>query len=270
MASLASGSVVRQIGSLFEGSSVAGLSDRQLLDRFTAQRDAAGEAAFAALGDYGTARWCSASAVSFWAIDTTLKTPSRLSSWSWLRRRASIRDPDLLGNWLYGVALRTSRCARVRLGPSSQERGGCLHGERQPRAPPVPSAEQSVLAREQAELLHDEIERLPRRSAYRSCSATSRGSPSTRPPGGSAARTARSAAEWPGRGQAQARPHSPRRRLARCRTGRGSGTAVGLGVGLIPPVRNHNAGRDPVRGRTGRLARGDGPCPGGAEIHARQ
>ena len=31
------------------GSSVAGLSDRQLLDRFAAQRDATGEAAFAAL-----------------------------------------------------------------------------------------------------------------------------------------------------------------------------------------------------------------------------
>ena len=49
MASPGSGSVVQQISSLFEGSSVAGLSDRQLLDRFIAQRDAAGEAAFTAL-----------------------------------------------------------------------------------------------------------------------------------------------------------------------------------------------------------------------------
>ena len=49
MASGMSASVVRQIGSLYEGGSVAGMSDRELLDRFNAGRDAAGEAAFAAL-----------------------------------------------------------------------------------------------------------------------------------------------------------------------------------------------------------------------------
>ena len=36
MAYLATGSVARQLGSLFEGGSVAGLSDRQLLERFVA------------------------------------------------------------------------------------------------------------------------------------------------------------------------------------------------------------------------------------------
>ncbi len=45
----ASGSVIRQIESLLNGGSVAGLSDRQLIDRFNARRDAAGEAAFAAM-----------------------------------------------------------------------------------------------------------------------------------------------------------------------------------------------------------------------------
>ena len=49
MANVAAGSVVRQIGSLFDGGSVAGLSDRQLIERFIDRRDAAGEAAFAAL-----------------------------------------------------------------------------------------------------------------------------------------------------------------------------------------------------------------------------
>ena len=29
------------------------------------------------------------------------------------RKARSIRDPDLLGNWLYGVALRTARCAKA-------------------------------------------------------------------------------------------------------------------------------------------------------------
>ena len=41
--------LVQSLESLFEGGSVAGLSDRQLLERFNAARDAAGEAAFAAL-----------------------------------------------------------------------------------------------------------------------------------------------------------------------------------------------------------------------------
>ncbi len=31
------------------------------------------------------------------------------------RKARSIRDPDLLGNWLYGVALRTARCTKLQL-----------------------------------------------------------------------------------------------------------------------------------------------------------
>ena len=49
MSSVTASAVVRQIESLFDGSSVVGLSDRQLIERFTARRDAAGEAAFTAL-----------------------------------------------------------------------------------------------------------------------------------------------------------------------------------------------------------------------------
>ncbi len=49
MSSVTTPSVVRQIGSLFDGGSVAGLTDRQLIERFNARRDATGEAAFAAL-----------------------------------------------------------------------------------------------------------------------------------------------------------------------------------------------------------------------------
>lgn len=49
MAQTAASSIIRQIESIFDGGSVAGLSDRQLLERFTAGRDATGDAAFAAL-----------------------------------------------------------------------------------------------------------------------------------------------------------------------------------------------------------------------------
>jgi hypothetical protein len=44
-------SVARQIGSLFDGGSVAGMSDRQLIERFNNERESTGEAAFAALCD---------------------------------------------------------------------------------------------------------------------------------------------------------------------------------------------------------------------------
>ena len=42
-------SVVRQIELLFNGGSAAGLSDRQLLERFAARRDSPAEAAFGIL-----------------------------------------------------------------------------------------------------------------------------------------------------------------------------------------------------------------------------
>ena len=57
MASIATESLVRQIGSLFDGTSVAAMSDRQLLDRFTTRRDAAGRQRSPPWYD-ATARWC--------------------------------------------------------------------------------------------------------------------------------------------------------------------------------------------------------------------
>src|SRR5271168_1131591 len=113
MSRAASGAVVRQIESLFEGGSVAGLTDRQLLERFNARRDPVGEAAFAALvtrhgpmvldicrqvvGDLHLAE------DAFQAVFLVLA-----------RKARSIGNPDLLSNWLYGVALRTARRAKAR------------------------------------------------------------------------------------------------------------------------------------------------------------
>jgi Sigma-70 region 2 len=49
MSHTASPSLVRQLGSLFEVGSAAGLSDRQLLERFTCRMGSVDEPAFAAL-----------------------------------------------------------------------------------------------------------------------------------------------------------------------------------------------------------------------------
>ena len=160
------GRFVRQIESLFEGGSVAGLTDRQLLERFTAGRDAAGDAAFAALvtrygpmvlhvcrqllGDRHHAE------DAFQAVFLVLA-----------RKARSIRDPDRLGTWLYGVAIRTARKAKVRL--DRRRRNEDSDAMRRPGSessvlvePTVQPAEESALAREQAEALHEEIDRLPR------------------------------------------------------------------------------------------------------------
>ena len=166
MARIASESISRQLESLFEGGSVAGLADRHLLERFNAARGPAGEAAFAALvarhgpmvlnvcrqllGDHHHAE------DSFQAVFLVLA-----------RRSRSIRDPDLLGNWLYGVALRTARCAKAQLDRRhNKEEGDAMNlprsGSLALAEPIAEPADQPILDREQAEAVHRAVEHLPK------------------------------------------------------------------------------------------------------------
>jgi RNA polymerase sigma factor (sigma-70 family) len=160
MANLLATSVVRQLGLLFEGGAVGGLSDRQLLDQFVAQRDDDAEAAFAALvarhgpmvlgicrqllGDRQDAD------DAFQAVFFVLA-----------RRARSIKDPDLLGNWLYGVALRTARKARLRLNRRRASEADAAMRRAEADSRLSGSAEATAIAREHAQALHHEIARLP-------------------------------------------------------------------------------------------------------------
>ncbi len=154
---MASASLVRQLGSLFECGSAAGRSDRELLERFIARREPADEAAFAAivarhgpmvlgvcrqlLGDHHHAE------DAFQAVFLVLARQAR-----------SIRDPDLLGPWLYGVAVRTARKARGQIARRRRtEEAGAIG---RPEARPAALAE-PLIDREQAEALHREVDRLP-------------------------------------------------------------------------------------------------------------
>jgi RNA polymerase sigma factor (sigma-70 family) len=157
MAYVAPASLARQLGSLFGDGTAAGLSDRELLERFIAGHDPADQAAFAAivarhgpmvlgicrqfLDDRHHAE------DAFQAVFLVLARQAR-----------SIRDPDLLGAWLYGVALRTARKAHGRL-----VRHRRTEEEVAVRRPEARPAEQPgrLLEREQAEALHVEIDRLP-------------------------------------------------------------------------------------------------------------
>jgi RNA polymerase sigma factor (sigma-70 family) len=166
MAHLTTPSVGRQIESLFDGGSVAGLTDRQLIERFYLHRDHTAESAFAAIVQrHGpmvlhVCRQLLAdhhhSEDAFQAVFLVLA-----------RKARSIRDPDLLGNWLYGVALRTARKAKIRLARQRRNLEDDAMAGRdlaspdtfEPAAPP---ADQPALAREQVEALHDELKRLPK------------------------------------------------------------------------------------------------------------
>ena len=165
MQHLATGAVIRHIESLLEGDSVAGLSDRQLLERFSAHRDAVGEAAFAALV---TRHGPMVLDICRQIVgDGHLAEDAVQAVFLVLARKAhAIRNPDLLSNWLHGVALRTARNARIRL--ARQRKNDEAAGAMRPGSSSSTSAETMVQPAEQAaldhddvEALHDEIARLP-------------------------------------------------------------------------------------------------------------
>jgi RNA polymerase sigma factor (sigma-70 family) len=159
-------SVVRNIESLFDGSSVVALSDPQLVERFIAGRDATGEAAFSAL----VARHGPMVLGVCWQIlgDQHEAEDAFQAVFFVLARKArSIHDTDLLANWLFGVALHTARKARVRRARRRKnEEAAMMKHSRSDSCllidPSVATPEQRVLAREQAEVLYGEIDRLPR------------------------------------------------------------------------------------------------------------
>jgi RNA polymerase sigma factor (sigma-70 family) len=248
MTQSASRSVVRQIESLFDGGSVSGLSDRQLIDRFNASKDVAGEAAFAAIvrrhgpmvldvcrqivGDAHHAE------DAFQAVFLVLAI-----------KAGAIRDPDLLGTWLYGVTIRTARRSRARLVRlRRREEGDAMRcpgpDSRVLAGSPVESAEESAIGREQAEALHDEIDRLPQ--SFRLPVVLSYFE------GLTLDEVARRL-HWPA-GTVRSRLARARDKLRRVR--------------VLRPVRHHDQGRAPIRRRTGRLGLRLGPGPGGTPIHA--
>ncbi len=159
-------SVVRQIEVLFEGGSAAGLSDRQLLERFTANRDSSAEAAFAALvARHGpmVMRVCRDlvrdvhhGEDAFQAVFLVLACKAK-----------SIRDPGLLGNWLFGVAVRTALRSRSRLTRQRNKEGGGVmrHSGTDSNGavePVIDANRESTLGSDEIATMHKEISRLPK------------------------------------------------------------------------------------------------------------
>lgn len=152
MASGRIGAVTLQFQRLFGVGTVSGMSEGQLLTRFVEKGD---EAAFESLvGRFGPMvmgvcrRWIDDPHVVDDAFQATFLVL--------VRRAGSIRDRDLLGNWIYGVALRVAKKSRadlVRRRSRENEGADLMAG---PLAVP-PELEDPDLG----PILHEELARLP-------------------------------------------------------------------------------------------------------------
>jgi len=154
-----SGSPLRQLRDLFAAGTATGLSDNELLERYTAKRVESAEAAtaaemaFAALVDrHGAMVWGVCHRVlgdAHEAEDAFQGTFLVL-----VRKAGSVRVDGSLGRWLYGVAHKVALRAR-----SEAERRGSGFG----RVPPTSSADPvgDVELRELRSAIGGELDRLP-------------------------------------------------------------------------------------------------------------
>ena len=155
MASGHRGSVIDSLGRLFDAGTVAGLGEAQLLERFLAQRD---EAAFEAiLQRHGP--------MVLGVCRRMLDDPHDVADafqatfLILVKKARSIRDRDVLGTWLYGVARRVAVRAQVnaRRRRNRERTGSGGAGRGTNRAP------DRLEATELRSLIDAELERLPSR-----------------------------------------------------------------------------------------------------------
>ncbi|HEV3121230.1 MAG TPA: sigma-70 family RNA polymerase sigma factor [Isosphaeraceae bacterium] len=155
MASSCNGEILRYLRTLFDVGTVAGLTDGQLLERFTAGRGESAELAFAALVErHGpmVLRVCR----------RVLRDPHdaedafQATFLVLVRRARAIRLHDSVGSWLHGVALRVATCARsaaLRRRSHEQRKGAVT----------IAIAEDEEGESELGQVVHEELARLPGR-----------------------------------------------------------------------------------------------------------
>jgi RNA polymerase sigma factor (sigma-70 family) len=153
--------VTSVLRAIIAGGTVTGLTDGQLLERFSAHRGEEAEPAFTALVmRHGP--------LVFGVCQSLLRNPHDAedafqATFLVLARKAgSLRQPDLLGPWLHGVAHRTAR--RLKDKNARRKRHEAEAAMSGPRPSSNPNRHQSGQANcDEIEALHQEIERLPQR-----------------------------------------------------------------------------------------------------------
>ena len=108
----------RQIARLFKGGSVSGLSEGQLLDRFVTERDDNAFEAIVARHGPTVLGVCRAVLNDPNDVEDAFQATFLVL----VKKANALRDRDLLGNWLYGVAYRVAKRARSEASRSSTDR----------------------------------------------------------------------------------------------------------------------------------------------------
>ena len=142
--------VLRHVQRLFHGGSVAGLSEGQLLDRFVATRD---EVAFGALvARHGPM----VLGICRGVLDDPhdVEDAFQATFLVLVRKAKGLRDRDLLGQWLYGVARRVALRARA----DSSKRRARERPDCEVEAEPVATLNAEL--RELQVLIREEVDRL--------------------------------------------------------------------------------------------------------------
>jgi len=148
------GSILRSIQTLFSVGSVGGMTDGELLEEFLSRRDEGAEAAFAALVSlHGPMVWnvCQSVLTNSHAAEDAFQATFLVL----VRKARSIRNRDALGSWLYGVARRVA--VRAKTNDTLRRRHEGLGAEMNA----TPAHTPDFLTREQLEVLHQEVDRLP-------------------------------------------------------------------------------------------------------------
>ena len=145
----------RVLARLFELGPVAGMTDGQLLDRFTTRRGDAAEAAFEALVKrHGpmVSRVCRGCLRDEHDVEDAFQATFLVL----VRRANALGERDLLGPWLYGVAHRVARKARA---VAARRRG--REGASADVDPPARLDTAGTVQVELGPVLHEEVDRLP-------------------------------------------------------------------------------------------------------------
>jgi RNA polymerase sigma factor (sigma-70 family) len=157
------GARLEPLQTFFAVGTAAGLSDGQLLERFAGRRNTDAdhaEAAFASLvARHGrmVRRVCRSLLADPHDAEDVFQAVFLVLA----RRAGSIRRPELLGNWLYGTAHRTARKLKVRSARRVKHEAtqAAMAGAR--IATDAAIVERQAIRREEVQLVHEELARLP-------------------------------------------------------------------------------------------------------------
>jgi RNA polymerase sigma factor (sigma-70 family) len=138
------------------------VGDGQLLARFNAGQDERGQQAFAALvARHGpmVLRVCHQILGERASAEDAFQATFLVLA----RKSGTIRRPELLANWLYGVALRTAWEAKMRDGQRRRRELSTAENSQGEPATEGDRPELAVIGREEFQVLHEEVSRLPER-----------------------------------------------------------------------------------------------------------